>query len=212
MIDWNKLEEMRPECYGLNDDESRFIIYRLPSANDWRFNQLRPEDRKAICEYSQLADNRVIEIYNLDAGHIETKYYADYYPLVFIDECSFYPEEVIKERMEKYVEFMTVPENAQSFYDMLSETLLDFGSLGYVFIDRSSNNILVNEDFTDLRVIDVVSIGRRNTFMFINPEAVLINEKFTTGYHRGDKTLQTHLGKHFDDLVKSVELVEPQGL
>lgn len=212
MIDWNRLEEMRPGCYGLNDDSSRFIIRRLPQDNDWRFNQLSIEDKKAICEYSQRDDNKIIEIYNLNPGHIETKYYAEYYPLVFIDECSFYSDDVIKERMEKYTEFMTVPENAQTFYDMLAETLLDFGSLGYIFNDRSSNNILVNEDFTDLRVIDVVSIAPRTTFMLITPEAVLINEKFTTGYHKNDKTLQTHLGKHFDALAKSVKTVEPQGL
>ena len=212
MIDWNKLEEMRPGCYGLSDDESRFVIHRQPSVNDQGFHQLSAEDRQAICEYSQRQDNKMVEVYELEAGHIETKYYPDFYPLVFIDECSFYPEDFIKERMEKYVEFMTVPENAQTLYDLLSETMVEFAGLGYIFADRSSNNILVNDDFTDVRIIDVVSIAPKNTFMFISPEAVLINEKYTTGYHKGDKMLQTHLGKHFDQLAKSVKMVEPQAL
>ena len=212
MIDWDKLEEMRPGCYSLSGDGSRFVIHRKPNMMDQGFYQLSTEDRQTICEYSQREDNKVVEIYELEVGHIETKYYADYCPLVFIDECSFYPEEVIREHMEKYVEFMTVPANAQALYDLLSETMVEFAGIGYVFADRSSNNILVNDDFTDVRIIDVVSIAPKNTFMFISPEAVLINEKYTTGYHKNDKMLQTHLGKHFDQLAKSVEMVEPQAL
>jgi len=146
MIDWNKIEEMRPGCYSQSDDGSRFIIHRQPSINDQQFHQLTSDDRQWICEYSQ-QDNKVVEIYQLEAGHIETAYYADYYPLVFIDECSFYAEELIKERMERYVEFMTVPENARSFYNKVADAMIDFGRLGYVFGDRSSNNILVNDDF-----------------------------------------------------------------
>ncbi len=212
MIDWNKLNEMRPDCYGLSEDGSRFIIYRQPNHNDQGFHGLSAEDREFICEYSQREDNKVVEIYSLEAGHIETKYYPEYYPLVFIDECSFYPGDFIKERMEKYVEFMSATENAQSLYDMVAETMLDFGNYGFVFADRSSNNILVNENFTDLLIIDVVSIARITMFELFNPEALLINEKFTTGYHKDDKTLQTHLGKHFDALAKSVEMVEVQGI
>lgn len=211
MIDWNKLEEMRPGCYSQSDDGSKFIIHRQPSANDRGFHQLTSDNRQWICEYSQ-QNNSIIEIYQLEAGHTETQLYADYCPLVFIDECSFYPESVITEHMERYVEFMTVPENAQSFYEKVADTMIEFGKHGYVFADQSSNNILVNKDFTDFRIIDVISIKPRTTFLLINPQAVLINEKFTTGYHRNDKMLQTHLGKHFDRLVKSVETVEARSL
>lgn len=212
MIDWDKLEEMRPGCYSLSDDGSRFVIHRKPNMMDQGFYQLSTEDRQTICEYSQREDNKVVEIYELEVGHIETKYYADYCPLVFIDECSFYPEEVIREHMEKYVEFMSVEENVQALYDLVADAMIGFAGLGYVFADRSSNNILVNDDFTEVRIIDVVSIARKTTFLFIVPADVLINGKFTAGCHLSDKTLRTHLGKHFDQLSKSVGMVEPRAL
>ena len=212
MIDWDKLEEMRPGCYNLSDDGSRFVNHRKPNMMDQGFYQLSAEDRQTICEYSQLDDSKIVEIYTMEVGHIETKYYADYYPLVFIDECSFYPEEFIKERMEKYVEFMSVVENVQALYDMVADAMMDFAGLGYIFADRSSNNILVNDDFTDVRIIDVVSIAPKTMFLFIVPEDVLINGKFTAGCHLSDKTLRTHLEKHFDRLSKLVGMVEPRTL
>ena len=142
--------------------------------------------KKDLLEYTQKQDNRIIEILNIAVSaytpgmlYYATRYYPDYYPLVFIRECkSLYSDLVFQQCSTRYQEFIRWPEEVAKFYHEVADEMRAFTeATGLYFEDISGNNILVNEDFSDFRIIDVGSLASAPDNYTIAPVAVLLSQK-----------------------------------
>jgi len=158
-----------------------------------------PQAIERIVEYSRRADNRIIEIVDLGPEEHVTRYYP-WTPLVIIHECNIYPRKVFRERSAAYREFIANRERGERFWrDCLGEFNRFAEATGCMFTDVSSNNVLVNEDISDFRIIDLFSLARMEGSQFINPGDLLINAKYgNPGLYRRSKILRAFLGKDIE--------------
>ena len=133
-------------------------------------------DRQKIIDYSQ-GENKIIEIYEINTicPKIVTKYYDDYLPMVITENCDFYPQDTFERCSNFYDNFMSDTQNIKNLYeDIVSEMRNFVETTGYCFSDISSNNIIVNEDFSDYRIIDVSSLRLMTEKVFIEPLDLMI--------------------------------------
>jgi|TARA_B100000315_G_scaffold255410_1_gene298670 hypothetical protein len=157
--------------YTIEEDDARkyFVNY-----NNFPDNLVT--DRQKIIDYSQ-GENKIIEIYeiNKNPSKIVTKYYDNYFPMVITENCSFYPQDTFERCSNFYDNFMSDIENIKNLYtDIISEMRNFVEITGYYFSDISSNNIIVNENFTDYRIIDVSSLKPITEKVFIEPLDLMI--------------------------------------
>jgi len=189
-VGWNKVTGRAEYAVIQNDDEdfARFDI-RVTAQCDIASIL---EHQKAIIEYTQRSDNKIVDILDIwmYAGCVcfSTKFFEGYYPLVFIRECkNFYANNEFDECGVRYRAFMQKPGRAKAFYESVVCEMRSFTEhTGLYFEDISGNNILVNEDFTDFRIIDVGSIAVAPPDYPIDPVAVLVSQKMVVNNWRPD--------------------------
>ena len=136
------------------------------------------QTEEAIYEASQSMPN-VIDIYSIKSEGIITEF-VKYYPMIITTPCYLYGKDVYIERSQAhYKKFkMDTTEdilgkdnlnhleidpnfenNRQELYDKVLQTYIDFHQQTNCFFrDIDPNNILVNDDFTDFKIIDVASL------------------------------------------------------
>jgi len=137
------------------DGDSSFFV--IPRHNPWiDDNVLLDKDIcNGIIDYTQ-GDNKIIEIYGLNADKIVTKYYDKWYPFLIKSSNNWWDKSVFEKRQEAYYNRFTSETIAREFYDSVIHEYTEFTkNTGCYFSDVFPNNILVNEDYSDFRLIDV---------------------------------------------------------
>lgn len=152
--------------------------------------------KELVIEYSN-EDNKIVEVLDITEEFITTKYYPNWYPLVIIKPNKmFYSKSVIKNRSKKYYDLLMDTKRLKKLYSSIKENYLLFDEhLGLTFADKASNNILVNEDITDFRIIDINSINEENqsgVLKKLNPRNIM--SYFTLSY-----VVDGFISKPFDD-------------
>ena len=151
-----------------------------------------------IIEYSN-RDNKIIEIVDIDTDKIITKYYKDWYPLVITDLCSiFYDEKTIKNRSKVYNNFIKKTDRVKEFYKNIVGEYENFEkNINLQFNDMTSNNILVNSDISDFRIIDVNSISQVNKLGKLGSP----NIKYILGYYSYQYITKDFFDKDYVDKI-----------
>ena len=157
------------------------------------------KNKKAeIIEWSQREDNKFIKIFRIrvekDEVEVVTEYLPDYLPLTIIGlNEEFYTDGEKFEASKRYENLVTDRENISW---LLNEYCTEMGrmfqQLEYYPTDISSNNILINSEIDDFRIIDVLSLDFADSPLDINTERVIMGSKqrVIKGYYKNfDKTL-----------------------
>jgi len=134
-----------------------------------------------ILDYTQ-QDNWIIETYTFNSRCCLTKYYPDYYPNVINEgSADLYSHESYRQRVishyahfdnpykedyfknvngvEKIEVSQGAPHNRQKFYrEAIHQHELFSDNTGCYFADIDPNNFLVDENFNDIKIIDVCCI------------------------------------------------------
>lgn len=145
------------------DGDSSFFV--IPRHNPWiDDNILLDKDVcNGIIDYTQ-KENKIIEVYNLNADKIVTKYYDGWYPFLIKSSNNWWDESVFVKRQHAYHDRFTTETKKHEFYDSVINEYTEFTkNTGCYFSDVFPNNILVNEDYSDFRLIDVgcLKLGNR---------------------------------------------------
>jgi hypothetical protein len=164
-----------------------------------------------LAEYTQ-GNNHIVEVYSIGPNvEIDTRFYPDYYPMVFINECkNLYSDEVREECAQRYREFVRDPDRMCKMYvDIVYEFWRFSKATGLYFVDMSGNNILVNKDYSDYKIIDICSLDkiRPGVNVMVPPEAVLFTQKALVGSAKHDKTLMEYVGDAYPDMMKNMQQV-----
>ena len=154
-----------------------------------------------VIEYSN-KDNKIIEILSITQNEITTKYYTSWYPLVITTPCKmFYDESICKIVAERYVQLLNDTDKIQKLYSEICEEYNMFTTeTGLYFNDRAGNNILLNSDMTDFRIIDICSID-------VNQHTPLSNNtcKHILGYYSWKYVYDKYLNKtEVDNLLNKI--------
>ncbi len=154
-------------------------LFFVPITKGLRFGNLSEEQKKKVEKYSSMDNNKVIEIKNstITVGSqqgVLTKFYSGWLPLVVLDVCDFYPQDVFKNHQARYHSRMSNSSFAENLYNqILDEYQKFYNATGLYFSDISANNILISPDFTDFRIIDVESIDILNNDFEVEPHRLL---------------------------------------
>lgn len=209
---FNIIKDLSPNSlhavYKIVEDNEKSKFFIIEPKRDIVRNELAKisdDNKKKIIQYSQQTDNKIIEIYNISKNKIITKYYEDYYPLVITRNCDFYGDILTEQKSAYYNLYMEDLTRAEKLYNKIVDEYNTFvKNTGYMFWDMSSNNILINKDYTDFRIIDVSSllpygninhpaIKRFGWPMIINPRYLLgyiDYEYIRTGYIKNPEKLE----------------------
>lgn len=166
---------IHPRIESIEDDR---LFTKLLNPGQWDPHgaaRLSVSEIDRLIKHS-LLENKLIEIHEY-SDRLITKFYRNWYPLVIIKECNFCPTNEFERRSRLYFESVTDLRWAQDWYNNIVDEYQKIGQQGFSFYDVSSNNILVNEDFTDFRLIDVASIGKYRLWKY-DPIRILMNGKF----------------------------------
>tara|TARA_Y100000593_G_C4322140_1_gene344401 strand:- start:8366 stop:9253 length:888 start_codon:yes stop_codon:yes gene_type:complete len=113
-----------------------------------------------ILDYSQ-SDNKIIEMFRIDDGVTISKYYDGWYPFLIKSSNNSYNQEEFNYRKNKHFEQFKNKSRADKFYQDVINEYKNFNiETGCYFSDVFPNNILVNEDYTDFRIIDIGCLKR----------------------------------------------------
>jgi len=108
-----------------------------------------------ILDYTQ-SDNKIVEIFKLDKDLVVTKNYSDWYPFLIKSSNNWWGDKIFKLRQESYYNKFQSQNTAENFYNKVINEYKKFTeATGCYFSDVFPNNILVNEDYSDFRIIDV---------------------------------------------------------
>jgi len=191
-------------------DDSRFFI--IDSITD--FITLTPQKIKEVIDYSQQENSNIVEIYHLTANRCVSKFYSELTPMVIIEKNSFYSPMVFLEKSKNYTNFISDYDKVSNLYNKIVDSYVDFSiNTGCYFDDMSGNNIMVNSDFSEFRIIDVFSIKKAYPNMSIKFDpwsimsCVTIKREGNRVFVSGDDTLSNYLSNldlvQLDDQVFS---------
>ena len=152
------------------------------------------KDIERVLSHSCYEDTGVIDIPCLeisakkDSVTLVTRYKSPsegWYPLAIIQNFAcLYTKEEIKKSSELFSKIALNKENLKTFLNLYSRA---YGKLlnatGYFFSDVSPNNVLVKEDMSAIRIIDVLSVCRYNTS---SPSALNYSKLIMGKLHRLD--------------------------
>ena len=137
---------------------------------------------EAVAEYSRNDDNNIIFVSSRDCkingraqDGIAMKHLGPLWaPLVITKNCSFYDDETISSRKEMYFDKISNPNFARGLYERIVDqyqALLD--KTDYYISDMSGNNIMMNSDFSDFTLIDLISVKKYSGPVSVDPFHVL---------------------------------------
>tara|TARA_E500000331_G_C17205040_1_gene691031 strand:+ start:297 stop:1205 length:909 start_codon:yes stop_codon:yes gene_type:complete len=178
----------------LNHGEELFFV---PVHKGLRWGALSQEKKNEAQEYS-LKDNKIIEIKNslteVD-NHLGvlTKFYPDWVPLVVLDVCDFYANEVFQKHKAEYHSKLSNYEFIKNLYNQIIDEYQKFyDATGLYFSDISANNVLMSPNFSDFRIIDIECIDVLRGDVEIPPHRILCGH-FPP--NRSDSKLQGPVGR-----------------
>lgn len=108
-----------------------------------------------VIDYTQ-QDNKVVEVYDISSKKIVTKYYDGWYPFLIKSSNNWWDIDTFKKRQQAYQNRFSSDKIKKEFYEYVVDEYTKFTKkTGCHFTDVFSNNILVNQDYSDFRLIDI---------------------------------------------------------
>ena len=155
----NNLSDNTPiKDYLIWKDSDRGLdLFVIPRHEPWIDSDIinNQDTIQNILDYTQ-SDNKIIEIFKLDKDLIVTKNYNNWYPFLIKSSNNWWDSETFKKRQEAHYNKFKNKKTAEKFYqEVINEYKKFTDSTGCYFSDVFPNNILVNEDYSDFRIIDV---------------------------------------------------------
>ncbi len=139
------------------DSDRGLDLFIIPRHEPWVDSNLinNPESVQKVLDYTQ-SENKIVEIFRLDKDLIVTKNYEGWYPFLIKSSNNWWDENVFKSRQQAHFNRFKTKAQAEQFYsDVIDEYKKFNQATGCYFSDVFPNNILVNEDYSDFRIIDV---------------------------------------------------------
>lgn len=139
------------------DSDRGLDLFIIPRHEPWVDSNLinNPESVQKVLDYTQ-SKNKIVEIFRLDKDLIVTKNYEGWYPFLIKSSNNWWDENVFKSRQQAHFNRFKTKAQAEQFYsDVIDEYKKFNQATGCYFSDVFPNNILVNEDYSDFRIIDV---------------------------------------------------------
>jgi len=139
------------------DSDRGLDLFIIPRHEPWVDSNLinNPESVQKVLDYTQ-SENKIVEIFRLDKDLIVTKNYEGWYPFLIKSSNNWWDENVFKSRQQTHFNRFKTKAQAEQFYsDVIDEYKKFNQATGCYFSDVFPNNILVNEDYSDFRIIDV---------------------------------------------------------
>ena len=156
--DISRMDNTDIKDYTIWNDTDRglnlFIILKhTPWVDDKIVNNKNVIDK--IIDYTQ-QDNKIIEVYGIDSERIVTKYYDGWFPFLIKSSNNWWDDSIFKQRQYAYYDKFTNEKRAKEFYESVIQEYVQFHlNTGCYFSDVFPNNILVNRDYSDFRLIDI---------------------------------------------------------
>lgn len=155
----NSLSDNTPiKDYMVWKDSNRGLdLFIIPRHEPWvDSNVINNSDIiQNILDYTQ-SNNKIVEIFKLDKNLIVTKNYSDWYPFLIKSSNNWWNPEIFEARKQSYYDRFNSKAVAKEFYEAVINEYKQFSfNTGCYFSDVFPNNILVNEDYSDFRIIDV---------------------------------------------------------
>ena len=155
----NNLNDNTPvKDYMVWKDSDRGLdLFIIPRHEPWIDSNIINDTNiiQNILDYTQ-SDNKIVEIFKLDKDLVVTKNYSDWYPFLIKSSNNWWGDEMFKLRQESYYNKFQSLNTAENFYNKVINEYKKFTeATGCYFSDVFPNNILVNEDYSDFRIIDV---------------------------------------------------------
>jgi hypothetical protein len=174
MKNFVNLNETSRSSYRIVDDD-KFVI------NSKTKLSIKEEDVDRVIGYSSL-NNNIVEIYELTEDKCVSKFYPDLMPMVIIAANNFYEKSVFLERSESYQKFIKNFDNVNNLYNRIVDSYIDFiTNTGCYFEDMSANNVMVNSDYSEFKIIDVFSIKKFDRLVEFNPLSIMMCKKLEEG-------------------------------
>ena len=155
----NVLEDNTPiKDYLIWKDSDRGLdLFIIPRHEPWIDSDIinNKDTVQNILDYSQ-SNNKIVEIFKLDNNLIVTKNYNDWYPFLIKSSNNWWNKDIYKARQQAYYNKFNNKKIAIEFYqEIINEYKKFTEATGCYFSDVFPNNILVNKDYSDFRIIDV---------------------------------------------------------
>jgi len=155
----NNLSDNTPiKDYLIWKDSDRGLnLFVIPRHEPWIDSDIinNKDTVQNILDYSQ-SNNKIVEIFKLDNNLIVTKNYNDWYPFLIKSSNNWWNEDIYKARQQAYYNKFNNKKIAIEFYqEIINEYKKFTEATGCYFSDVFPNNILVNKDYSDFRIIDV---------------------------------------------------------
>jgi hypothetical protein len=139
------------------DSDRGLDLFIIPRHEPWVDNDIINNSQivQNILDYTQ-SENKIVEIFKLDKDLIVTKNYEGWYPFLIKSSNNWWGEDTFKTRQQAHFNRFKTKTQAEHFYsDVINEYKKFTQATGCYFSDVFPNNILVNEDYSDFRIIDV---------------------------------------------------------
>ncbi len=116
--------------------------------------------------YTQQKENKIVQTYKITSDIVITEYHPNWSPLIIKSANNFYSFEYIKNLQDRFYKYFSDKKYVNNFCGKILNSLFKLSKeLGMSFEDVAPNNILVNEDFSDYKIIDISSLRNKK---FIN--------------------------------------------
>tara|TARA_R100000152_G_C6740791_1_gene164584 strand:- start:185 stop:844 length:660 start_codon:yes stop_codon:yes gene_type:complete len=207
MIDCSKIKNTVKSSYEISDDMKHFVINSKQESIT-----VSDEKKNQIVEYSQEDESNIVKIYKLTADKCISEFYKDLSPMVIIEKNNFYNSQLFLKKSKEYAKFICDLERVSELYNKIVDSYIMFiKKTGCYFNDMSGNNIMVNFDFSEFKIIDVFSIKQACKGMLIHfdPWSIMscvnIRREGDQVYVVGDDTLSSYLSHiNLNELNNSV--------
>ncbi len=141
-----------------------------------------------ILDYTQTSINNIVRTFKISNDIAITEYHPNWSPLIIKSANNFYPSDYATDLQNRFYKYFSDKKYVNSFCTQILNSLFRMSDeLGISFEDIVPNNILVNEDFTEFKIIDISSLRKEkfenkysltqiiygdgaNDLKFINPQ------------------------------------------
>tara|TARA_R110002020_G_scaffold89143_4_gene218312 strand:- start:2480 stop:3139 length:660 start_codon:yes stop_codon:yes gene_type:complete len=195
MIDCSKIKNTVKSSYEISDDMKHFIIN-----SKQEFITVSDKKKNQIIEYSQKDKSNIVKIYELTVNKCISEFYKDLSPMVIIEKNNFYDSQLFLKKSKEYAKFICDFERVSELYNKIVDSYIMFiKTTGCYFNDMSGNNIMVNFNFSEFKIIDVFSIkqAHKGMLIYFDPWSIMscvnIRRENDQVYVVGDDTLSSYL-------------------
>ena len=136
-------------------------FFVIPKHSPWIDENILQDNqlKQKLLDYTQDLDNNIVEVYYIDDEMIITKFYPNLYPSIIKSSTNWYTEDIFKKRSDIHFNCFRDKEYAKNFHNKIVDEYKRFNNeTGFFFSDIGPNNTLVDDDYSDFKIVDIASI------------------------------------------------------